>query len=227
MSYNHDGTAASRLAVSHDTQLNFGGTVPFTISAWVTLPSGYNQITWAALLAKFDNTWRISVVSGNDYGWHFVTGGSNWDVAENNNDDILHHFLFVKVDGSTRNRYVDGQLTGTTGSGSLGTNTAELWIGNNSQQTSRGLQGKFEDMRLYDRALSAKEAQILYNARGHDGIVDGLVAHWRFLEDAPGKTIVTSKDFANGNGHDASNTSPVVGTITHGDTVLAPRRRRA
>jgi len=226
MSYEHDGTAAARIAVPHDTELDFGGTAQQTISAWVTLPSGVNQIQWAALLAKLDNTWRVSVIGNNDYGWHFHKGGSALDVTHNNNDDILHHYCFVS-DGTNKIQYEDGVNTGSNAQGSVGTNTGELWLGNNSQQQDRGLQGRLEDIRLYNRGLSLEEVQGIYHGRGHDGIVDGLVARWMFQELHPGQGLANAYDVAaSATTHDGTDTSPA-GGVTHGEGDLAFRRRCA
>jgi hypothetical protein len=46
------------------------------------------------------------------------------------------------------------------------------------------------DLRVYQRLLSANEIQTIYTARGHDGIVDGLVGRWLHNERTDGLAAI-------------------------------------
>ncbi len=51
---------------------------------------------------------------------------------------------------------------------------------------SSNFDGKMEDVRIYNRNLSAAEMATIHASRGHDRIIDGLVARWMMNEGAPG-----------------------------------------
>ncbi len=71
-------------------------------------------------------------------------------------------FVVATWDGSYAKLYVNGQLkstNATTGSGNISTATN---IG--AENTSRQFNGSIDDVRIYNRALSATEIQDLYNA---------------------------------------------------------------
>lgn len=216
----------TRVAIPDDPELDFVGAVPFSISCWVRMPSGFNQETWAALIAKLDNRWRVSVIDFNDYGWHFITP-STFNFTFNNNDDILHHFAFVKEGSGAgeSKQYIDGGLAGTSGGGTMaGPNGGDVWITNNSSQTNRALQAEVMDMRIYNRALSPAEIQTIHGVRGTDGIVDGLIARWQFNDGAPGTLVGTTLSLTgkhNGTGGPGGNEPLYIGNEIKG------RRRSA
>ncbi len=52
--------------------------------------------------------------------------------------------------------------------------------------TSRSLEGRMADMRLYNRILPIREIASIHSARGVDGIVEGLIARWPMNDGAQG-----------------------------------------
>lgn len=83
-------------------------------------------------------------------------------------DDGRWHFVASTFDGSTISRYVDGSLLGTEAydrSGADGTG-GTLGFGNVSGCWScySSLNGYLDDIRIYNRALSAAEISAIYNA---------------------------------------------------------------
>ena len=63
-------------------------------------------------------------------------------------------------------------------------------IGNRTgASASNGHQGEIYEMRLYDRELSDEEIAAIFEHRGNDGIVDGLLYWWRLDEQADGDAI--------------------------------------
>lgn len=53
---------------------------------------------------------------------------------------------------------------------------------------SGNLNGKLDDVRIYNRNLSASEMATIYAARGKDRIIDGLVSRWTLNEQSSGTT---------------------------------------
>jgi hypothetical protein len=84
--------------------------------------------------------------------------GSSWYhvvlVYDNNDNEVRY--------------YVDGSLGGTKAlaSGAIGTNSAPLWIARGNHPSPHYFTGIIDDVRLYDRVLSAEEVWQLY----HEGL---------------------------------------------------------
>ncbi len=77
---------------------------------------------------------------------------------------IWSHFVGT-YDGSTAKLYLNGQLQTTAGSltGNVNTNSSILAIGRQGPSNARYVSGSLDDVRVYNRALSASEVQQLYN----------------------------------------------------------------
>jgi hypothetical protein len=124
--------------------------------------------------------------------------------------------------------YVDGVLETTLAVAS--------WTGNTSNTASLGaslggrsdgidtMNGLLEGCRVYARALSSQEIQNLFQARGGDGNVVGLVHRWQLQDGAPGATNFAAVD----SGVGARNGTPT-GTpfITHQNWLARSHRRRS
>jgi len=134
--------------------------------------------------------------NNNDYFWGVIggTGGSRLRFFFGNagfestiaiNDGIWHHI------GLTRNAgngeiFIDG-VSNATGSFDSDVKTpAHTSVGENQDSggTSRGFTGLYDDVRIYDRILSAAEFATIYATRGVDNITNGLAHRWT-LKDEP------------------------------------------
>lgn len=73
------------------------------------------------------------------------------------------------------------------------------------------LNGNLDDVRIYNRVLSANEIAALYAQRGADRVFYGLVHRWMFREDYPGQT-------ASGAGQNVDEFGGNNGTPTNGPT---------
>ena len=86
-------------------------------------------------------------------------------------------------DGSNMRIYIDGSESNSIGkTGSIATSTIALHLGDRTNQaTNRRWQGRLDDVRIYDRALSATEVQVLAGLAGvhvavnSDVTWDGLI----------------------------------------------------
>ena len=137
---------------------DFDITTAITVAAWVKVNS-FNR-TWQAVVAKGDTSWRLHR-HGNSNLLNFTCNGlqGNFSVmgATNVNDGQWHHVAGV-YDGSRLRLYVDGDEDGTAAaSGTVWTNDADVRIGSNSHKMVRNWDGAIDDVRVYNRALSAGE----------------------------------------------------------------------
>ncbi len=82
-----------------------------------------------------------------------------------------------------------------------GTPTQDLGIGNNGDGTGSGADVcdvDTEDVRVYDRILSAAEWLTIYNSMGKDDIVDGLLAHVVGNDRRQGVVVTTKNPIDSG-----------------------------
>jgi Concanavalin A-like lectin/glucanases superfamily len=124
--------------------------------------------------------------------------------------------------------YVDGVLETTLAIGGWtanSSNTASLGAALGGRSDGVGtMNGLLEGCRVYNRALSAQEIGNLFQARGGDGNVFGLVHRWQLQDGAPGATNFGAVD----SGVGARNGTPT-GTpfITFGNWLSRSHRRRS
>lgn len=97
------------------------------------------------------------------------------------------HFVVLTYDGSEIKAYVNGNLIASRSvEDSFGVNSSDLYIGKDMPETTEYFSGAMDDLRIYNRALSAAEVKALYEG-------DGLVAHYKFDGNA---------NDSSGNGYD-------------------------
>ena len=140
----------------------FDITGQITLSAWVnTNDAGNGQHN--PYVSKGDQTYAIKHASSNtieffifDAGWHTA----NVKVDSTFNGE-WHHVLGT-YDGNELKTYVDGVLGATVvHQGSIEIQTHNLTIAMNSQQTDRYYDGAIDEVKIYNRALSAAEIRFL------------------------------------------------------------------
>lgn len=131
-----------------------------------------------AIRTEVQGDFHIGSTVINDGAWHHVV--SVFPASGTTADDVIHY-----VDGS-----VEG--IGGVGNGSPSINTTMvdlLTIGRRTQGTSQNyFAGLVDDVRVYDRELSAAEVMALPSAPS----TNGLVAYYDF-EDGLGSSIATDK----------------------------------
>jgi hypothetical protein len=139
-----------------------------TVSAWVTIRSIANQ--WAAIAAKGEYAWRLGNASL-DPRFHFgITIWSAPDTASLDGVtavgyDEWHHAAGV-FDGSNIMVYLDGALDVSVATTEpIGINDKSMFIGDNPDATGRYWDGLIDELKIYDRALSAGELRYLAGFR--------------------------------------------------------------
>jgi hypothetical protein len=117
--------------------------------------------------------------------------GSNTTFVNN----VLYHIVSQGDGAADEHRlYVNGVFdseelaaTGTI----VGGSTFQVGFRPGGTATQE-FEGFIEDLRSYNRILSAEEAQTLFAARGRDGITDGLTMRLIFNEQPPNTTLLTT-----------------------------------
>jgi hypothetical protein len=167
---------SQKITATSSSSLNITG--PLSISAWVKLNSLPTASNFANIISKYDiganaggydfrifnnaGTYQIGLITYNG-----TTGGSNQDY---NLTPFIGQWVHLAAvyDGANSIVYVNGaEATRVANSVNPIANTKLLNIGNhgiyNGSELSRYLDGKMDEVRLYNRALSASEVSRLYN----------------------------------------------------------------
>lgn len=192
-----------------------------TICFWMR-PTGLSG-TQRVLAIADDFEGRFA--NGNELNHEWGYGGSGAiDVPVSNN--TLYHIACVWEGPSTDDGaiYCDGSLhaSGETGYNNTASGTLVMFdrAGSNDPW-----EGELYDIRIYNRVLSAAEILTIYNSRGGDSIVHGMLNRWMMDEGAVGSTLSgtgVSKD----RGQNQNNWSSASGAPSYiYDVPVIPRRR--
>jgi hypothetical protein len=183
-----------------------------TLSAWFKVdsnPAGANNLV--VLRTSADSAAnQLVMVSGNIgmYKW----GGGTIITTTAPTAGEWHLFTWTN-DGTTNRLYIDGveKTNNTTAlqSGSVGTIYFSTYNG-----TSEAYDGLLDEVRIYNRALSAAEVTQLYNASKRAEIVNapsrtGLVGYWNLDDESISGTTVFDKSGLGGSG--TINGNPITG----------------
>ncbi len=141
-----------------------------SVATWVKTKD-LNRVS-RTLLAKGNDTWRLTI-RGTDGKPTFTLNGPEPGakekrrtpqvVAKRSVSDGDWHHVAASYDGQRVVIFVDGELEDTlSASGLLGLTTEPMWIGNNSSARGDSLIGALDDIRVYNRGLTAEEVLALY-----------------------------------------------------------------
>jgi len=189
------------------------GSADFSITLWA-------RGTWTA-----DGAFAVQgsiFAGGKRYGlFPRSTGGVKFEIddnvsdkkihsAANYNDDAWHHLVGVR-DGTNLRLFIDGvedtnSPLDITGYGDLD-DSRGFRIGaafnEGSDVVSEYFEGRIDDVRIYNRALTSEEIEKIYFASQPINLESGLVGHWRL--DESGNTAAALD--ASGQGNDGTLTN--------------------
>jgi hypothetical protein len=178
------GKIGQAVSFNNNGYINLGQNAPLTddtsantVAAWFqTSASGtvvsVNDVDYPSTSFSYDPLIYVET-NGKLHGGGYISGFPSLESANSVNDGKWHHAV-VTYDGSNiQALYLDGWLVGrATGVRTgvnpsadfwrIGTGYTETWPGTNDQWFY--LAGKIDDVRVYNRALSAQEVKQLYNA---------------------------------------------------------------
>jgi len=142
----------------------FSLTDAMTVSTWVSIRSV--TTAWMAMVAKGESAWRLGV-NNETTGIHYAFTGSARDYQAANSVielpfDEWHHVAATYSTDVGAIVYIDGVADAeNTDTGGIVTNDMPLLLGDNPESTGRFFDGLLDEVRIYNRALSAEEVLFL------------------------------------------------------------------
>lgn len=156
--------------------LNFGAlnvsSTGITLSAWikpnVTSTCGPRIISKASGTAEADHYWMLGLCS-NQIRFRLKAGGITRTLVGGSISTGIWQHVGATYDGSTMRIYKNGELVNSqAASGSIGSSSAETWVGHNPNADSgSAFDGDLDEIRIYQQALS--EADLLEVMNGSGG----------------------------------------------------------
>src|SRR3989344_1357743 len=183
------------LSAAHSTSLDITGSI--TVAGWMKSDntSGTHYI---ASKGDFTNSRLWGLLQSNTTIQFFINGSSGYTLltsdAGSMPDTNWHHVAGV-YDGTNMNIYVDGILAKSTAkTGTINSSSVAVLIGTliNNGSNQEFFDGKLDEVRIYNRALSASEVTQLYN------FAPGPIGEWKFEEGAGTSAFDTSTNAKTG-----------------------------
>lgn len=178
------------IEVQNESPFDITGAI--TVAAWIKV-AVFNR-SYQAIVTKGDSAWRIQRWSNTDrieFACTGLTHNTPHGTLEGNanvNDGQWHHVAGV-YDGARIYLYVDGDLdVSEATSGAITANNYEVMIGRNAEKANRLWNGWIDDVRIYNRGLTAEEITLIKSGDS----VPGLVSQWRL--DEPGADVTMTAD---------------------------------
>lgn len=174
------------------------GSTGITISAWVKVRTfkSYAAIITKSVTSSPFGGWQLNTNAdtGNKFDFAANISGSwrgivsDGSGSQNYSTNTWYHVVGT-YDGTTLRKYVNAAPDGTasfSGTIQYQDSAASAFIGKNPFGTF--FDGTVDDVRIYNRALSAQEVKLLYNASSSfhttfspvNSISSGLVGYWTF-----------------------------------------------
>ncbi|HEX8148023.1 MAG TPA: LamG-like jellyroll fold domain-containing protein [Pyrinomonadaceae bacterium] len=170
-----------------------------TVSAWLyPTGAGSGGASGGAVVNK-EGVYEVARFADGTIRWAIANSSNTWDWVNTGYVAPLNQWTHVAVtcDGAAVKTYANGQLVHTSGwSGAIGDALPaqdDFRIGGR-QVMPQNFQGRIDEVRVYNRALTAGEVGALNGQAS-----SGLVGHWKFDEGAD----ATVAD-ASGNGNAGS-----------------------
>jgi formylglycine-generating enzyme required for sulfatase activity/tetratricopeptide (TPR) repeat protein len=150
--------------VSIPNESDFDITGRITVAAWIKVAAFTKS--FQSIVTKGDRAWRLHrAAESNSPGWACS------DLSRDQVGDLFgkaavddgrwHHVAGVH-DGTRMYLFVDGKVDASARtSPTISVNDYSVLIGENAQQTGRHWRGLIDDVRIYDRALTAREIRAL------------------------------------------------------------------
>ncbi len=196
---------------------DFDITDNITIAAWVSVDA-LSQ-AWQTMFCRGDWSWRLHRSGSSDYAAFHMTGLTGGYGADGTTTDILNPKRWLHIVGTYKNGvgaylYINGNveafnpgvsgLINTSGSDPV---TIGAWI--NSGTLSRQWQGQIDEVRLYNRALSAADVTELYNfTLGNYNARPTITVPADLVVNAPTNVVLTATVSDDGNPLPANPSNP-------------------
>lgn len=196
--------------------LSFDGTSQYVSSTNSSSLEIYNSPITVAFWMKMNNTATSQIAVLKPYEYTVCVGGGNISLHDTYGNGLgtsvslssgtWYHVAMVFDGTSTIYTYLNGSLVGTpgiSGTWSATADTSNLTIAKGDGIlgcSANYFDGTIDDVRIYNRALSATEVAQLYDYglphEGCDNVSSGLVGWWK-LDDGSGTTAADSSGNSN------------------------------
>jgi prepilin-type N-terminal cleavage/methylation domain-containing protein len=158
---NFNGTNDYLLATT-SASLQVGGAI--TIAAWIH-PANFS--TYQAILVQGNRNYSLYLTINNPSSLYFQVG--NGGVVNGGISQAIPtstwSYLVATLDGAHINYYLNGVNVGTyTSAATSLAASGSLYIGSDAGGARYYMSGPMDDVKIYNRALSATEIQEMYNA---------------------------------------------------------------
>ena len=191
-SFLYNGFSSDRIEVSGTSDLNFA-TGGFSISAWIKFANdgsiGVNYPIFSKHICGEQSGYILMMFNAKLTFWLAGSGAYNVVSTPTNYTDNSWHQVVAVYDGVTQSIYVDGVLKNSMPFNYNTFNTAN-WALGGYNGCNGGFEGKVDEIKVFNRALSATEIHNQYIAS-----VSDMVAFFPFNGNAIDES---------GNGHDGS-----------------------
>jgi hypothetical protein len=177
------------ILLTNDTQsIDYGNILQpvanMTVCCWFYCQS---FSTWKMLFGRED-------VAGSQPGWHLeINTNRKGDFHGDHGPNMVNTVTTILLNTwyhmtGVRNSvtglqyiYLNGVFEASNAVGTIQTVSSQMQIGQTLGWPGEGFIGIMDDLRFYDRALTANEIQTIYACRGSDTINYGLQARWLFI----------------------------------------------
>ncbi|PSQ21816.1 hypothetical protein BRD06_10660 [Halobacteriales archaeon QS_9_67_15] len=161
-SYTFDG-ADDHLRIDDDPSLDMSDTDAVTVSMWVYKDT--SQSGWTALFQHSDRSYNLHFDGDQplftiyDDSWNSATAGFGLST------NTWYHVTGV-FDGSTVTMYVNGRPVATATASEVNSANIDIGIAENIDKNGRHFEGKIDEVRVYDRALTDTQVESLSEHAG-------------------------------------------------------------
>lgn len=211
-----------------DKALSFNGTTDYVELPYSNLPGGDDPVSWFGWVKTTSaggtcifgyggipntaNTWRELYQNFYGYGLYFAGNNNDFGAScPSINDGDWHHVGYVYSGSGAITIYRDGVAYAGTIS-ALNTPLQFAALGLNSESVAK-FEGTMDDVRIYNRALTAGEVAAIYNGGAgteYEFQTNALVAQWKMNDNAA--SLVVADATGRNNGVAARDTSNIATT---------------
>jgi len=174
-----DGTN-DNVTVTRSPSLNLGLS-SFSLCAWINTTDSEGDIinNWDGSNGCF----LLMVYNAKLRGHIAMSGNANAIDSPSNVNDGQWHFVYQVVDGTKIYLYIDGVLVNSQTLSGIKSGIQNNVIIGERLTSGTNLDGIIDEVRIYNRALSAEEVRTLYlNDEAEFSLKNGLVLHLPFSE---------------------------------------------
>ncbi|HEY7109056.1 MAG TPA: LamG-like jellyroll fold domain-containing protein, partial [Nitrososphaeraceae archaeon] len=173
--YHYEPNFVSTGSNVQDTPSSSSLQIPkFTVSSWFKTSTNFgtegfivNKGGLGTDTAGLNMNYAIWMTSGEQLRAGFETGSGtdNFVTSTARYNDGLFHYATLTYDGAALRLYVDGAQVATTSTTSSPetSNTLPVRVGGNAQTADRFFTGNIDEVRIWNRALSAQEVLDTFN----------------------------------------------------------------